>query len=116
MLLVFPDKKWAHCQMHHSFNTFRDLAETNTNLERMFDLGELTVGVMYVAPGCCYPLHAHPPHELYITLAGYGEWRYGGHDGFRTVAPDAVLYNHPGDLHSAVAGTTPLVALYVLWP
>ena len=85
-------------------------------LERMFDLGELTVGVMYVAPGCCYPLHAHPPHELYLTLAGHGEWRYGGHDGFRAAAPDAVLYNHPNDLHSAVAGATPLVALYVLWP
>jgi hypothetical protein len=85
-------------------------------LERIFDLGELTVGVMYVASGCCYPLHAHPPHELYLTLTGHGEWRYGGHDGFRAIAPDAVLYNHPGDLHSAVAGSTPLVALYVLWP
>lgn len=38
MLLLFPDKKWAHAQMHHSFNTFRDLVETNTNLERCFDL------------------------------------------------------------------------------
>jgi hypothetical protein len=84
-------------------------------LDRTRDLGDLTVGLMYIRPGCTYPLHSHPPNELYLTIAGYGEWRYGGHDEFRTVGPDAVVYNHPGDLHSAVAGDAPLVALYVLW-
>lgn len=84
-------------------------------LDKVCDLGELTVGIMYVRPGCAYPLHSHPPHELYLVLAGHGEWRYGGHVGFRSVTPDTVLYNHPGDLHSAVAGDEPLVALYVLW-
>lgn len=84
-------------------------------LDRVRDLGGLTVGVMYIRPGCVYPLHSHPPHELYLTIAGYGDWRFGGHEGFRPVAPDTVIYNHPGDLHSAIAGDTPLVALYVLW-
>ncbi len=84
-------------------------------LDEVRDLDGLTVGVMYIRPGCTYPLHSHPPHELYLTLAGHGDWRYGGHDGFRQVGPDMVIYNHPGDLHSAVAGNTPLVALYVLW-
>ena len=84
-------------------------------LDRTCDLGDLTVGLMYIRPGCTYPLHAHPPNELYLTIAGQGEWRFGGHDGFRRVGPDAALYNHPGDLHSAVAGEAPLVALYVLW-
>jgi quercetin dioxygenase-like cupin family protein len=84
-------------------------------LDRTCDLGDLTVGLMYIRAGCTYPLHSHPPNELYLTIAGQGEWRFGGHDEFRTVGPDAALYNNPGDLHSAIAGDTPLVALYVLW-
>lgn len=84
-------------------------------LDRVRDLAGLTVGIMYIRPGCTYPLHSHPPHELYLTIAGHGDWRYGGADEYRRVEPDTVIYNHPGDAHSAVAGDTPLVALYVLW-
>lgn len=85
-------------------------------LDTAFDLGSTTVGIMYVDAGAQYPLHQHPPQELYLTIAGRGRWRYGGHDDFRAVDPLATLYNHPGDLHSAMAGDGPLVALYVLWP
>lgn len=84
-------------------------------LDRVCDVGDLTVGIMYVRPGRQYPLHQHPPHELYLTIAGHAEWRFGGHPEFRPVGPDTVIYNHPGDLHSAIAGVTPLVAFYVLW-
>ena len=84
-------------------------------LERVRDMGELTVGIMYVRPGRQYPLHHHPPHELYLTIAGRADWRFGGHDDFRSIGPDATIYNRPDDLHSAIAGDTPLVALYVLW-
>ncbi len=84
-------------------------------LDQVRDLAGLTVGIMYIRPSCTYPLHSHPPHELYLTLAGHGDWRYGGHEGFRRVGPDAVIYNHPRDLPPAVAGEAPLVALYVLW-
>lgn len=84
-------------------------------LDRVVDLSGLTVGIMYVAPHHQYPVHAHPPNELYLTIAGEGQWRFGGHDELRHVAPGTTLYNHPGDLHSAAAGATPLVALYVLW-
>ena len=80
------------------------------------DLGDLNVGLMYVRPGAQYPLHQHPPQELYLTLSGQARWRYGGNTDFRSLGPKATLYNHPNDLHSAIAGETPLVALYVLWP
>jgi hypothetical protein len=85
-------------------------------LDTVRDLGDLTVGVMYVRPHRQYPLHHHPPHELYLTIAGQAEWRFGGHDDFRPIGSDTTIYNHPGDLHSAIAGDTPLVAFYVLWP
>ncbi len=90
-----------------------EIALAPLNTARQLD--GVTVGLMYLGPGSHYPLHSHPPHELYLTIAGHGEWRFGGHDDVRRVAPGATLYNHPGDLHSATAGATPLVALYVLW-
>jgi mannose-6-phosphate isomerase-like protein (cupin superfamily) len=85
-------------------------------LDVVRDLGELTVGIMYVRPHRQYPLHHHPPHEVYLTISGEAQWRFGGHDDFRPIGRDVTIYNHPGDLHSAIAGDTPLVALYVLWP
>ena len=90
-----------------------DLALAPLELTR--DLGGFVAGVMYVGPGKQYPLHAHPPHEVYLTIAGDAEWRWGGHDDFRTVGPDVTLYNHPGDVHSVIAGATPLVAFYMQW-
>lgn len=80
------------------------------------DLGDLNVGLMYVRPGAQYPLHNHPPQELYLTLSGQAQWRFGGNTDFQPLGPASTLYNHPNDLHSAIAGETPLVALYVLWP
>lgn len=84
-------------------------------LQEMLDLDLESIGLMYVGPGCTYPLHQHPPQELYLTMAGTGRWRYGGHDEFETVGPLQTLYNHPGDLHSAISDHNPLLALYVLW-
>jgi quercetin dioxygenase-like cupin family protein len=85
-------------------------------LDRVFDTGSITIGFMYVAPGCQYPLHHHPPQELYLVLGGRGRWRYGGSPELRMVAPLQTLYNHPDDLHTAIAGNEPIAALYVLWP
>lgn len=76
---------------------------------------DITVGVLYVGAGRQYPLHSHPPNELYLTLAGTARWRYGGDTELRPVGPDEVIVNHPNDLHTTIAGPTPLVALYVLW-
>jgi len=78
-------------------------------------LDGVTVGVLYVGPGHQYPLHSHPPNELYLTVAGTALWRYGGQTELRPVGPDEVILNHPNDLHTTVAGPTPLVALYLLW-
>lgn len=85
-------------------------------LDTVRDLGDLTVGIMYVRPHRQYPLHHHPPHEVYLTISGEAQWRFGGHADFGPIGSDTTIYNRPGDLHSAIAGDTPLVALYVLWP
>lgn len=89
--------------------------------DKMRDLGGLTAGLMWVGPGCQYPLHHHPPQELYLTLTGRARFRWGGADELRPVEPDVTLYNHPDDWHTSIAdddalGGAPFVALYVTWP
>lgn len=84
-------------------------------LDRALDLGDTIIGLMYVGPGATYPLHHHPPQELYLTIAGTGRWRYGGRELPETIGPLSTIYNNPDDRHSATAGQHPLLALYVLW-
>ncbi len=84
-------------------------------IDQVRTMDGVRAGLMYIRPGRLYPLHSHPPHEVYLTIAGTAQWRYGGHDDHRSVGPDATIYNHPNDDHSVIAGETPLVALYVLW-
>ena len=85
-------------------------------LDRTRDLGDLTLGIMYVGRGAQYPLHHHPPQELYLTIAGQAQWRHGGAEEFVPYGPGSLIYNHPDDLHSSIAGDSPLVALFLLWP
>ncbi len=109
---VAPDLRWVPTPRADDGGTELALAPLND----LFDLGSTIVGLMYVGPGATYPLHHHPPQELYLTIAGTGRWRFGGNADFRPIGPDRTLYNHPGDPHSAIAGpTSPVVALYVLW-
>lgn len=85
-------------------------------LNEVRDFGELQVGLLALRPGGRYPLHSHPPQELYLPIAGDGEWRFGGSTEFRHLESGELVYNHPNDVHSIIAGDTPLLALYVLWP
>ncbi len=71
---------------------------------------------MLLAPSGAYPEHSHPPQEIYLPIAGGGQWRYGGAERYQLLADDALVYNHPGDRHGALAGDEPLLALYILWP
>lgn len=81
----------------------------------MFDLGDIVAGLMYVSSNQSYPLHQHSPQELYLVLSGEANWRYGGQEYFEKLLPGDVLYNHPNDLHGVTAGSSPVLALYVLW-
>jgi len=84
-------------------------------LSDVFDLPGMEVGIMYVDQGCTYPLHHHPPQELYLTVSGAARWRFGGAENLVEMQPNMTLYNHPSDLHTVEAGETPLVAMYILW-
>ena len=83
-------------------------------VDQVCDLGAVSCGLMLLAPGVAYPEHHHSPAEIYLPINGDGTWRFGGHADYRTLAEDELVYNQPNDVHSAVAGAEPLVALYVL--
>lgn len=80
------------------------------------DFGEINCGLMLIGAGCTFPLHNHPPQELYLPLTESGEWRVGGSTEFRPYGSDELPYNHPHDTHSVRAGDEPLLAMFVLWP
>ena len=84
-------------------------------LDELFAFEELNSGLLWLEPGITYPEHSHPPPELYFTLSGTGEWKYGGSDQYRRVSAGNLLYNNPLDHHGVRAGDTPLLALYLLW-
>jgi hypothetical protein len=78
-------------------------------------LGDVTCGLILLGPGCSYPEHAHPPHEIYLPIAGAGRWRYGSDPSYRELGSAALVYNQPHNVHAIQAQTDPLLALYVLW-
>ena len=80
-----------------------------------FELPGIEAGIMYVDQGCTYPLHNHPPQELYLIVSGTARWRFGGAEELVEMEPNMTLYNNPSDFHTVEAGDTPLVAMYVLW-
>lgn len=111
LVTLAPDLTWV--PTHRATDGGTELALAP--LDHMFDLGGTIVGLMYIGPDATYPLHSHPPQELYLTITGQGRWRYGGNEHHEAIGPNRTLYNHPGDLHTAEAGSLPVVALYVLW-
>lgn len=72
---------------------------------------DFTIGASLAAPHTAYPLHDHPPEELYLTLAG-GEFRHGEED-WTPVATGKTFYNTPGIIHSMRALETPLLAIWI---
>lgn len=99
-------------------STRLDDAGTEAGLAPLNDVRTLPgtqCGLMLLRPHGTYPLHSHPPQELYLPISGAGQWRFGGSTEFRPLGPDELVYNHPNDVHSVVAGDEPLLALYILW-
>lgn len=106
-----PDLRWVQSHRWDDGGEQRALCV----LSEAFELPRLEVGIMYVDQGCAYPLHSHPPQELYLVVSGCARWRYGGSEHLVEMPPNSTLYNNPLDIHTVEAGDTPLVALYVLW-
>ncbi len=83
------------------------------DFSKMFEMGAVVAGLMYVDVEQSYPLHNHPSHEMYFIISGTARWRWGGHLHFRHITAGNLLYNHPYNWHGVAAGSTPVLALYI---
>jgi len=84
-------------------------------LNDFIEMGDLWAGLSVLGEQCVYPLHDHPPQELYLVLSGAAYWRYGGSADEVVVPAGSLLYNNPGDRHSMRCEDEPLLALWFLW-
>ncbi len=75
-------------------------------------LGGLIVGISLLAPGVAYPVHRHPPDEVYVVLSDGQWWRDG--TGWWTPGAGQLVLNDGGVLHSMRAGDVPLLAVWFL--
>lgn len=74
---------------------------------------DVWVGVSLLAPGIDYPVHHHPPEEVYLVLSNgcwnqdNGLWNEPGPGGF--------VHNPPNIMHAMRSGEKVLLATWCLW-
>lgn len=71
------------------------------------------LGITLMAPEVNYPVHRHPPEELYVVLSD-GDWFQEG-DGWFTPGIGGTVYNPGGSVHSMRSGPEPLLSFWLLW-
>jgi len=69
--------------------------------------------LVYQAPGFHYPMHRHPAEELYLVVAGEGEFACAGAQT-RSLGPGDTVF-HPSDAAHALTTRDRPVLAYVLW-
>jgi hypothetical protein len=65
-----------------------------------------------MAPNMDYPVHHHPPEEIYRVLSAGDWWRDG--TGWFTPGIGGTLYNAPDIRHAMRSRAHPLLALWAL--
>lgn len=73
----------------------------------------LSSGLVLLGDRITYPEHWHVAEELYFPLSGTAEW-YHEEQGWRSIAPGAMIYHASNIRHSMRTAGEPLLTLY-LW-
>jgi len=73
---------------------------------------DLWIGATLMAPNTEYPVHHHPPEEIYLVLSEGDWWRDG--TGWFTPGVGGTLYNQPDVRHAMRSHGRPLFALWAL--
>ncbi len=73
---------------------------------------DLWIGATVMAPDTEYPLHSHPPEEVYLALSP-GEW-WNEDMEWTDPGQQGAIYNPPGIGHRMRAGAAPFLALWFL--
>jgi mannose-6-phosphate isomerase-like protein (cupin superfamily) len=73
---------------------------------------DLWIGATLMAPNMDYPVHHHPPEEVYLVLSEGDWWRDG--TGWFTPGVGGTLYNQPDIRHAMRSHDRPLFAIWAL--
>jgi mannose-6-phosphate isomerase-like protein (cupin superfamily) len=73
---------------------------------------DVWIGVSLMAPETSYPVHHHPPEEVYLVLSG-GEW-WNERDGWYEPGIGGTVHHHPDQRHAMRSGEAPLFAFWAL--
>jgi len=73
---------------------------------------DVWIGATLMAPNTDYPVHHHPPEEIYLVLTEGDWWRDG--TGWFTPGVGGTLYNRPNVRHAMRSHDRPLFALWAL--
>jgi len=84
------------------------------NFGRMFEMGSIINGLIYIDAYQVYQEHNHPQHEMYFLISGTGCWRWGGHYDYKPITAGNVIYNYPWNWHGIKAGPAPVLAMFLL--
>ncbi len=79
----------------------------------LVECSDLAFGLLLLGPGTHYPRHCHPAVEIYVMLAGEGEWQKG-EEPWRREAPGSIIRHDSMMPHATRALAGPLLAAY-LW-
>lgn len=74
---------------------------------------DIIIGAGLLAPNVTYPVHSHPPVELYSVLSD-SEW-YNETAGWYSPGLGNTVYHEPHIHHAMRAGTAPLLAVWALY-
>ena len=74
---------------------------------------DVWVGVSLIAPGIDYPVHHHPPEEVYLVLSE-GHWNQNN-GSWQEPGIGGIVHNPPNILHAMRSGEKPLLATWCLW-
>lgn len=73
---------------------------------------DVWVGISLMAPNITYPVHHHPPEEVYLVLSP-GEWQQNN-GTWHEPGLGGIVHNPPDILHAMRSGSKPLLATWCL--
>ncbi len=113
---IEPQLAWSRRAMADSSDARFYNGHANASIIGRSDSLELRddvwLGVSLMAPRVLYPVHDHPPEEVYLALTG-GHWWNAAMD-WSEPGPGGTIYNPPGIAHAMRSGAKPLLALWLL--
>ncbi len=95
-------------RLHEHFGCFEILGK-----DAPFTTGQMRGFVIYQTAGYHYPSHRHPAEELYLVLAGEGEFAAEDRPA-RRLGPGGTAFHASNQTHALTTHDHPVLA-YVLW-